>query len=92
MPFFSQCPPPKFRTKLPLIISLFIIYNRKGWYHWWYHWWAVCSGNCLCSSIISGTVGGTIGGPLAILSPFFRSAAGVNLLKSQLRAGVFHFC
>lgn len=30
MPFFSQCPPPKFRTKLPLIISLFIIYNRKG--------------------------------------------------------------
>ena len=42
--------------------------------------------------MIGGIVGGAIGGPPAVLPPFSLSAAGVNLLKSQLRAGVFHFC
>lgn len=42
--------------------------------------------------MIGGIVGGAIGVPPAVLPPFFRSAAGMNLLKSQLRAGVFHFC
>jgi len=42
--------------------------------------------------MIGGTVGGAIGGPPAVLPPFPRFAAGANLLKSQLRAGMFHFC